>query len=74
MKNKLQFSGLLSLALLTFSCSNDDYEIQVAKKNSNLKDISNSSLKKELNEITLDLDIINTYSDGEPNNPKPPRR
>lgn len=73
MKNKLQILGLLSLALLTFSCSNDDYEIQ-DDKNSNLKVISKDSLQGDLDEITTDLIEKHEYTDGEPNNPKPPRR
>lgn len=67
----MQILGLLSLALLTFSCSNDDYEIQDAKS-SDLKDLSIESLKKELNETRKDS--IGVYrTNGEPNNPKPPR-
>lgn len=71
MRNKLQILGLLSLALLTFSCSNDDYEIQDAKS-SNLKVISTDSLKGEVNKIKTDSIGVNR-SFGEPNNPKPPR-
>lgn len=73
MKNKLHILGLLSLALLTFSCSNDDYEIR-DNKNSNLKVISKDSLQTELDRIETDLIGANEYTDGEPNNPKPPRR
>jgi len=72
MKNKLHIFGLLSLALLTFSCSNDDYGAEDTK-NTNLKVISIDTLKIDLNAIKIDSTGVNK-SDGEPNNPKPPRR
>lgn len=72
MKSKLFISGLLiSIALLTFSCTNDEYEIPENKSNQ-LK-IVPGQLKQELSGSTIDSTIVNNPTDGEPNNPKPPR-
>ncbi|SHL03780.1 hypothetical protein [Flavobacterium chilense] len=72
MKSILRITGLLSIVLLSVSCSNDDYEMPEVKNN-NLKIIPKDLLKKEVNGSVIDSTTINTYDDGEPNNPKPPR-
>lgn len=74
MKSKLFIPGLLiSVALLTFSCTTDDYEIP-STQSVNSKTITKDQLKKEINSTVIDSTIINTpEDDGEPNNPKPPR-
>jgi hypothetical protein len=72
MKSKLFIPGLLiSIALLTVSCTNDEYEIQENKTNQ-LK-IEPNQLRQEVNGTVIDSTIVNTPNDGEPNNPKPPR-
>lgn len=72
MKSKLFIPGLLiSIALLTFSCTNDEYEIPDSKSNQ-LK-IVPSQLKQEISGSAIDSTIVVTPDDGEPNNPKPPR-
>lgn len=74
MKSNLIIPGLLiSISLLTFSCTNDDYEIPESQ-GSHIKAITKDQLKKEINTITIDSTIVNTQDDGEPNNPKPPRQ
>ncbi|KQB41368.1 hypothetical protein [Flavobacterium aquidurense] len=74
MKSKLFIPGLLiSIALVTFSCTTDDYDVP-ATQGVNLKTITKEELKKEVNTTVIDSITISTPNDdGEPNNPKPPR-
>ena len=82
MKNTLFISGLLlSIALLTFSCTNDDYEIPT-DNNRELKTITNNSLKNLNERMNAKVqDSINKSNlqaedttEGDPIIPKPPRK
>jgi hypothetical protein len=77
MKSKLHIIGLISLSLLIFSCSNDEYE-DTAVENNNLKLVRKAEIKDNLNaKITDSTSVINNEqpgsTQGEPSNPKPPR-
>ncbi|TRX33007.1 hypothetical protein FNW52_16265 [Flavobacterium sp. ZT3R18] len=78
MKSKLYITGLVSISLLTYSCSNDDgYEIPEIENN-NFKITPKAGLKNELNEKTIDsstviFNIKASAMEGDPSNPKPPR-
>ena len=77
---KLYMAGIISVSLLTYSCSNDEesYEVQ-GVKTKDLKIAPQSSLKSELN--VIDSTAINgpmgaegmTSPEGDPSNPRPPR-
>jgi hypothetical protein len=83
MKNKLFIPGLLiSIALLTFSCTNDDYEIS-ADQNNQSKTVTKESLKnlnEKMNAMIQDSIIKNTIqaetpaTEGDPIIPRPPRK
>ncbi|WP_268846236.1 hypothetical protein [Flavobacterium aestivum] len=79
---KLYIAGIISISLLTYSCSNDEdsYEVQGAKsKDSRIA--PQSVLKGGLNAKAIDTTAINTPNgaegntspDGDPINPRPPR-
>lgn len=76
MKSKLLISGLLiSITILTASCTNDDYEIPETK-NSKLENTKINKLQNEVRSTVIDsTKTINetTLDDGEPSNPKPPK-
>ena len=78
MKSKLYIAGLISISLLTYSCSNDDgYGVPEVKSN-NFKITPQADLKNELNEKTIDSTtvIFNmevSAMEGDPSNPVPPR-
>ncbi|MBG6063564.1 hypothetical protein IWX83_003375, partial [Flavobacterium sp. CG_9.1] len=58
MKSKLYIAGLVSISLLTYSCSNDDvYEIPEVKNN-NFQITSQAILKNGLNEKTIDSTTV----------------
>ncbi|TDE03740.1 hypothetical protein [Flavobacterium hiemivividum] len=75
MKSKLYIVGLVSISLLTYSCSNDDgYEV----KSNDLKITPQADLKNELNEKTIDsattiFNVEESAVEGDPSNPKPPK-
>lgn len=82
MKNRLFIPGLLiSIALLTFSCTNDDYEITAgqnsqaksATKDSlkNLNERMNAKIQDSINKSTIQAEDI---TEGDPIIPKPPRK
>ena len=83
MKNRLFIPGLLIfVALLTFSCTNDDYEIPT-DNNSQSKTITKDKLKNmnekineqvqdSLNRNTIQVEVAAT--EGDPIIPKPPRK
>nr|WP_198999914.1 hypothetical protein [Flavobacterium sp. ASV13] len=74
MKSKLYFLGLIFISLSIFSCSTDDYE-NTEVQNDNLKLVLKGKLKEDLNTKKADSTLImSTDSDGEPSNPKPPRK
>ncbi|MEN2403147.1 hypothetical protein GKZ90_0025390 [Flavobacterium sp. MC2016-06] len=83
MKNRLFISGLLVfVSLLTFSCTNDDYELP-ADNNGQLKTITKDKLKnmnEKINAQVQDSTITNTIltedpaTEGDPIIPKPPRK
>lgn len=77
MRSKLYITGLIIISLLVFSCSNDDYE-NPKVENNNSKLISKEVLKGDLNKKVIDSTSIRTSevteAEGEPINPKPPRR
>lgn len=63
---KLYIAGIISISLLTFSCSNDDesYEVQGVRTN-NSKIVPQSVLKGELNAKAIDSTAINTPTGAE---------
>ena len=79
---KLYIVGIISVSLLTYSCSNDEesYEVQGVKTR-DLKNVPQSVLQGELNTKTIDSTTIyaptgtdgGTSPDGDPSNPRPPR-
>lgn len=79
MKSKLYLPGLIIISIMIVSCSDDDYENHKVQ-NDNLKAIPIEALKSDLNEKEIDSvsirasEIIAADGDGEPINPKPPRR
>jgi hypothetical protein len=77
MKSKLYIAGLVSISLLTYSCSNDDgYERQEIQKSSiNIKELPN--FNKEVNPKRVDSSAVKverTTEDGDPSIPVPPRK
>ena len=76
MKSKLLISGLLiSIALLTASCTNDDY-VMPETKSSKFEFVPMDNLKNEVHSVPIDsTKIEDTFADdGEPSNPKPPKQ
>jgi hypothetical protein len=78
MNSKLYIAGLVSISLLTYSCSNDDGYEMPEIKNNNFKITPQSSLKNELKEKTIDstaiiFNIEVNAIEGDPNIPKPPK-
>jgi hypothetical protein len=86
MKNKLLISGLLlSISLLTTSCTNDDYEIPETKNTSlkvmskeelktNLDKKINSRVKDSINETNASEGNVTTGTEGDPIIVIPPRK
>lgn len=77
MKSKLYIAGLVSISFLTYSCSNDSYDVPKVKSN-NFKITPQANLKNELNEKTIDsttliFNIETSAVEGDPSNPKPPK-
>ncbi|MFV8375127.1 hypothetical protein [Flavobacterium sp. LB1P71] len=80
MKNKLYIAGLVSISLLTYSCSSDDenYEVQEVK-NKSFEITPQTVLNAKTNDSTTvksGTKITTTRvsdADGDPNNPIPPR-
>ncbi|MDI5888453.1 hypothetical protein [Flavobacterium yafengii] len=78
MKSKLYIAGLVSISLITYSCSNDDvYEIPEVKNN-NFQITPQAVFKNGLNEKTIDSTTVifsmeESAVEGDPSNPKPPR-
>lgn len=76
---KLYVAGLVSISLLTFSCSNDEDSIEVQEvKARDFKTTPQSVLKSDFTAkandsttVRLSSDAIDT--DGDPSNPIPPR-
>ncbi|MNS83078.1 hypothetical protein D3C72_1168500 [compost metagenome] len=76
---KLYVAGLVSISLLTFSCSNDEESVGVQKvKASGFKTTPQSVLESDFTAkasdsttVKLSTDVID--ADGDPINPKPPR-
>ncbi len=78
MKSKLYIAALVSISLLTYSCSNDD-EFEIPEvENNNFKITPEIGLKNEFKEKIIDSTTVNFSEvnpiDGDPSNPKPPRR
>lgn len=85
MKSKLFIPGLLiSIAMLTFSCTNDDYEIP-EKKSSQLKIVPNEQLKNLNEKIdakaqdlvkknTIPEINLTTVDNGDPDIARPTRK
>lgn len=79
MKSKLFIPGLLiSIALLTFSCTNDDYEVPTNNSNQ-LKTVTKDQLQNlnakvgdSINNTTI-LEV-NNLTEGDPIIPRPPRK
>lgn len=79
---KLYIVGIISVSLLTYSCSNDEesYEVQGVKTR-NLNNVPQSVLQGDLNAKTIDSTTIYAPTgadgmaspDGDPSNPRPPR-
>lgn len=79
MKSKLYITGLVLLSVLTYSCSNDDAYEASDVKTENFEIVPQKELKDELKEKKIDSTV--TFSiikedprEGDPSNPKPPRR
>lgn len=82
MKRKLYIVGVVFISLLAFSCSNDDFED--SNEGGNVVRTSDKELINELNEKNIDSSTVakpvdtnvdaSADSDGEPSNPKPPRK
>lgn len=73
---KLYVAGLVSISLLTFSCSNDEESVDVQEvKSGNFKTTPQSVLESNFTARTSDSTIVklSTDADGDPINPKPPR-
>lgn len=76
---KLYVAGLVSISLLTFSCSNDEDSIEVQEvKARDFKTTPQSVLESDFTAkandsttVRLSSDAIDT--DGDPSNPIPPR-
>ncbi|MNX45881.1 hypothetical protein D3C86_764060 [compost metagenome] len=76
---KLYVAGLVSISLLTFSCSNDEESVGVQEvKARDFKTTPQSVLESDFTAkasdsttVKLSTDVIET--DGDPSNPKPPR-
>jgi hypothetical protein len=76
MKNKLYIVGLVSLSLLTYSCSNEDdsYDVQEVKNNK-LEITPQSALKVRVIDSTIvKLDLQISTMEGDPSVGKPPRQ
>lgn len=77
MKSKLYIAGLVSISLLTFSCSNDDDFEMSEVKNNNFKMTPQVGLKNEQKEKIIDSTTVifseANANEGDPSNPKPPR-
>ncbi|TRX31238.1 hypothetical protein FNW52_18650 [Flavobacterium sp. ZT3R18] len=74
MKNKLYIAGLVLIAVLTYSCSNDEdnYDVQGVKTKE--FNTPQSVLKNELTAKGVDSTAVKmTEEDGDPINPIPPR-
>jgi hypothetical protein len=79
---KLYIVGIISVSLLTYSCSNDEesYEVQ-GVKTKDLKSAPQSILESELTTKAVDSTVIDVEmgvegsegSEGDPSNPRPPR-
>lgn len=79
MKSKLHVAGLVFVSFLIYSCS-DDYDFEsIEKKNENFK-IShqtgeNDVLRGMANDSTsVIIEKEEATEEGDPSNPKPPRR
>ncbi|MEP6929702.1 MAG: hypothetical protein ABI850_06805 [Flavobacterium sp.] len=85
MKSKLFISGvLISISCLTFSCTNDDYETQpnnhgelkIAPKYllNNNEEANIGSVQDSIVQNVIHESNIQTNTDGDPSNPRPPRK
>jgi hypothetical protein len=75
MKNKLYIAGLVLIALLTYSCSNDEdsFEVQ-GVKTKEFKSVPQSVLQQELNARAIDSTAVElNKADGDPSIIVPPR-
>lgn len=83
MKSRLFISGLLiSIALLTFSCTNDDFEASTYRRNQsttitteqlkNLNENMNGKVQDSINRSSI-LEV-NNITGGDPIIPRPPRK
>ncbi|MFV8346463.1 hypothetical protein [Flavobacterium sp. ZB4P13] len=78
---KLYVAGLVSISLLTYSCSNDEESFEVQEvKAKDFKTTPQSVLKinfptKIIDSTTVKLgtDAVDLEVDGDPSNPIPPR-
>lgn len=73
---KLYMAGLVSISLLTYSCSNDEESIEVQTRD--FKTMPQSVLKSDFTAkandsttVRLSTDAVDEY--GDPINPRPPR-
>ena len=81
MKSKLFISGLLiSISLLTFSCTNDDYEVETNSGNQS-KTVTKDQLQKlnttaKVGDSNSNDTIPQVYNltEGDPIIPRPPRK
>ncbi|KFF11191.1 hypothetical protein [Flavobacterium hydatis] len=79
MKSKLYITGLVLLSVLTYSCSNDDVYETSEVKNENFKTPLQAGSKDELKKRIIDSTAVffivkEDPREGDPSNPKPPRR
>ena len=86
MKSNLFISGLLIfISCLTFSCTNDDYETQpnnhgklkIAPKhvlNTYNEEVNVGSVPDSIVPNSIEESNSQTYTDGDPSNPRPPRK
>ncbi len=75
---KLCLAGLVSISLLTYSCSNDEESLEVQAKGfkTTPQSVLKTDFKTKINDSTavkLGVDEIDLDLDGDPSNPIPPR-
>lgn len=81
MKTKLSIAALILLSLSIFSCSTDDIDEQTETKNvkvtsekKEVKNYLNKNINKKVIDSTATIYEVNVATEGDPSNPKPPRK
>lgn len=80
MKTKLSIAALILLSFSIFSCSTDDIDEQTETKNVKItserevKNYLHKNVNKKVIDSTAIIYEINVATEGDPSNPKPPRK